>query len=352
MKKKLLALLLATLMVLGLAACSRDTGSGDSASPAPAGSDTPAASDDGGSSAAGTPRDPSTVKVALVCTGATNDGGWNASAYDGLMRIQDELGVEVAYSEKIAIAEVPNVLRTYARRGYNLIFGHGAEFGEPMSTVAPEFPDVQFVAVNASVEGDNLSGTVYKFGECGYFCGMAAALVSETGKIGIIPPDDAPNNKADTDTYELGAKAVNPDIEVMVAYTGSWDDLPKAKECAESLISQGCDVLLPLGDAYSVGVFQACEENGIKSMGWVSDQHSLSPDTNICSGIQSNADVYVATAQSFLDGSFVPGVNVYGFENGAQGMSEFYGLTDEQAAQVEEAMDAYLAGELEIPTLY
>lgn len=344
MKKKLMALLLAGTMILGLAACSRSVEQPD---PTPAqNTGTPVES-----SAPGGAKDPSEVKIALVCTGAVNDGGWNASAYDGLMRIKDELGVEVAYSEKIAIAEVPNVLRTYARQGFDLIFGHGAEFGEPMTTVAPEFPDVQFVAVNASVEGANLSGTVYKFGECGYFCGMAGALASETGKIGIIPPDDAPNNKADMDTYELGAKSINPDIEVMVAYTGSWDDLPKAKECAESLISQGCDVLLALGDAYSVGVYQACEEKGIKSMGWVSDQSGLS-DTVICSGLQSNADVYVATAQSFLDGSFVPGVNVYGMANGAQGMSEFYGLTDEQAAQVKDAMQAYLDGKLDIPTLY
>lgn len=137
-----------------------------------------------------------------------------------------------------------------------------------------------------------------------------------------------------------------------MAYTGSWDDLPKAKECAESLISQGCDVLLALGDAYSVGVYQACEEKGIKSMGWVSDQSRPVRHLLSAPACQSNADVYVATAQSFLDGSFVPGVIVYGMANGAQGMSEFYGLTDEQAAQVKDAMQAYLDGKLDIPTLY
>lgn len=344
MKKKLMALLLAGTMLLGLAACSRNTG-GSQGAAGPAQSSAPAAS------GAPAEKDASDVKIALVCNGAVNDGGWNASAFEGLNRIHDELGVETAYSEKVAIAEVPNVLRTYARQGFNLIFGHGAEFGEPMSTVAPEFPDVQFVAVNANVSGDNLSGTVYKFGELGYFSGMAAAMVSETGKIGIIPPDDAPNNKADMDTFELGAKAVDPDIQVMSAFTGSWDDLPKAKECADSLISQGCDVLLPLGDAYSVGVFQACEEKGIHSEGWVSDQHGLS-DTVICSGIQSNPDVYVATAKSFLDGTFTPGVGVYGFENGAQSMSEFYGLNDDQKAQMEAAIQDYLDGKLDIPTLY
>lgn len=339
MKKKLIALLLASTMVLGLAACSRDPGgSGADPSGAPAGPSEPVK--------------PEEVKIALVCCGAVNDGGWNAAAYNGLMRIKDELKVETAYSEKVPIAEVPNVLRTYARQGFNMIFGHGAEFGEPMSVVAPEFPDVQFVAINANVGKDNLSGTVFKFGEDGYFCGMVGAMISKTGKIGLIPPDDAPNNKADMDTYKLGAETVNPDIEVMYAYTGSWDDLPKAKECADSLISQGCDVLLPLGDAYATAVFQACEEKGIHAMGWVSDQHDMS-DTIVCSGLQSVGDVYLGTAKKFLEGTFTPGVvGVYGMADGAQGMSDFYGLTEEQVTKVETAIQDYLDGKLEIPTLY
>ncbi len=343
MKRKLMALLLAGALAVGLAACSRNVGAEDSAPPA--------SSPTGGTTETTGAKDPSEVKVALVCGGAVNDGGWNASAYEGLQRIEETLGVETAYTEKVAVAEMPQVIRTYARQGFDLIFGHGAEFGEPMSTVAPEFPDTTFVAVNANVEAGNLTGTVFKFGECGYFCGMAAAMVSETGKIGIIPPDDAPNNKADIDTYELGAKAVNPDIEVYTAFTGSWDDLPKAKEASESLISKGCDVLLAMGDAYAVGVYQACENAGIKAIGWVSDQHDLS-DAVICSGLQSVGDVYVATAERYLEGTMEQGVQVYGMPDGAQGMSEFYGLTEEQAAEVEAAMQDYLDGKLEIPTLY
>ena len=91
MKKKLMALLLAGTMILGLAACSRSVEQSD---PTPAqNTGTPVES-----SAPGGAKDPSEVKIALVCIGAVNDGGWNASAYDGLMRIKDELGVEVAYS--------------------------------------------------------------------------------------------------------------------------------------------------------------------------------------------------------------------------------------------------------------
>ncbi len=353
MKKQLkyLAVLLAiSLLASLLAACGGSASSSSSAAASPAAASaasaaSPAASTAGGAKAA------SDVKVALVCGGAVNDGGWNAAAYAGLKRIESEIGCEIAYTEKVPVAEMPQVLRTYARQGYNLIFGHGAEFGEPMTQVAPEFPEVMFVPVNANASGDNLSGTVFKFGEDGYFCGMAAAMVSKTGKIGAVAPDDAPNNKADLDTFALGAKSINPDIEVSLAYTGSWDDLPKAKEAAESLISKDCDVLLALGDAYAVAVYQACENAGIHSIGWVSDQRDLSDSLIMC-GLQSVADVYVGTAQRYIDGTMEDGFQVYGMADGAQGISELYGLNEEQAAQIEKAMQDYLDGKLEIPTLY
>lgn len=337
--RKTIALLLAMVLLLAFAACGpADTGDNNNTA---------------GKTDSTDPAGDNKVRVALVCEGAVNDGGWNSKAYEGLKLIEEELGLEVAFSEKVPVAEMAQVIRTYARQGYDLIFGHGSQFGEPMASVSPEFPDVTFVPVNAAESGANMSGTVFKFGECGYFCGMAAAMVSETGVIGIIPPDDAPNNKADIDTYEQGAKSINPDIEVLVAYTGSWDDLPKAKEAAESLINQGADVLQSLGDAYAVGVYQACEEAGIHSLGWVTDQYEMSKSTIIASGLQDIGSVYLGTAQRYVEGTMeMNTVQVYGMADGAQGMSEFYGLNEEQTAQIEQAMQDYIDGKLDISTLY
>ena len=92
MKRKLMALLLAGALAVGLAACSRNVGTEDSAPPA--------SSPTGGTTETTGAKDPSEVKVALVCGGAVNDGGWNASAYEGLQRIEETLGVETAYTER------------------------------------------------------------------------------------------------------------------------------------------------------------------------------------------------------------------------------------------------------------
>ena len=349
MKRKILALLLAVLLLGTLAACGQTAASSKSAPQESASQAVPA---DGSEAAASGAAEG--AKVALVCGGAVNDGGWNAAALNGLNMIRDANGAEVAYSEIVPAAEMTQVIRTYARQGYQLIFGHGFEFGEAMKTAAAEFPDTKFVVVNAVVEDapDNLTCAVFKHGELGYFSGMAAALVSESKKLGIVSPDDNPNNTAEIESFEAGAKAIDPAAEVMVGYTGSWTDIPKAKEAAQAQIDKGCDVILSMGDAYSVGVYQAAEAAGIHTVGWVSDQYEISPNTVICSGITSVDMVYSTIGDRFADGSLVGGVNVFGIQDGAQKMSELYGLDDEQKAKVEQAMQDYLNGKLEIHSLY
>ena len=98
MRRKLMAFLLAGALVFGLAACSRNVGA-DRSTPS-RGVPRP-----GGSAETRGAKNPDDVKVTLVCGGAVNDGGWNASAYEGLQRIEETLGVETAYTEKVAVAD-------------------------------------------------------------------------------------------------------------------------------------------------------------------------------------------------------------------------------------------------------
>src|SRR5262245_35916533 len=69
-----------------------------------------------------------TFKVALLSPGPVSDAGWNALAYEGLLRIRDELGAEISQTQTKNPAEFEEGFRDYARRGFNLVFGHGFEF--------------------------------------------------------------------------------------------------------------------------------------------------------------------------------------------------------------------------------
>src|SRR5258706_14567588 len=57
-------------------------------------------------------------KGALLNPGPISDAGWNASAYDGLLAIRDQLGAEVSQAETKTPPEFDQAFRDYARRGY------------------------------------------------------------------------------------------------------------------------------------------------------------------------------------------------------------------------------------------
>lgn len=294
-------------------------------------------------------------KVALLTEGAVNDGGWNAGALKSLKMIEEQLGAEIAYTEKVPRAQQEQVLRTYARQGFNVIFGHGFQFSEPMQTVAKEFPEVTFIPVNGYVNGDNLFSTNFKFGELGYFTGMTAGLMTKSNKIGVVAAMDAPTVNADIDTFKEGVKKVNEQAEVIVSYVGSWEDIPKAKEAARAQLSKNVDVVLVIGNAFSIGVFQAAQDAGAYAIGWVDDQSSMAPDTVITSGMQDVSSLYLQMAQLAKDGKLEPG-KTYTFgmkDNNAQSLAPFSSKVPKEVQdQVLQAIQDYKDGKLVLNLKY
>ena len=67
-------------------------------------------------------------RVALLSPGPISDAGWNAAAYDGLLAIRDQLGAEVSQVETRTPPEFEEAFRDYARRGFQVVIGHGFEF--------------------------------------------------------------------------------------------------------------------------------------------------------------------------------------------------------------------------------
>ena len=85
------------------------------------------------------------LKLALVLPGSINDGGWNAAAYNALQGLKSSGNVsEIAFAEKVAQADIETNIRDFAAKGYDIVFGHGFQFGDPISAVAPDFPDTYF----------------------------------------------------------------------------------------------------------------------------------------------------------------------------------------------------------------
>ncbi|MCL5676647.1 MAG: BMP family protein [Firmicutes bacterium] len=314
--KVVAALVLFSLLMAALAGC----GSADKKNQSSSNSGSASSS---GSSGGGGGDGAKKLKVAFVAEGTVNDGGWTASALEGLNEIKKKLGAETAYSDQVSVAQQEQVIRTYAKNGYDLIYGHGFQYNEVFKKVAADYPNTTFIVVNGNVTGPNLDSTNFRFGELGYFTGLTAGYMTKSNTVGVIGTVEAPAVVADVDTFKQGVLKANPRAQVQVTYVGSWDDLQKGTEAAKALLSKGADVLLNLGNAFSVGVFGAAKEKRAYTIGWVTDQMSMSPETVLTSGMQDVPTLYVKLAMLKKDGKLEGKVYNFGMKDGAQALAPF-----------------------------
>jgi len=68
--------------------------------------------------------------------GSISDNGWNQAGYDGLTNAGKDLVFETVVSEKVKQPDQNETLSDYARRGYDLVIGHGGEFQDAVVRVA------------------------------------------------------------------------------------------------------------------------------------------------------------------------------------------------------------------------
>ena len=330
MKKKWLALALATAMVLpfGLSGCGGG-GGGETG-----GSD----SGPGGTS------DHSDLTVAVLLAGPANDNGWNATAYNALTNLCNKYGLEdLAYSESVAASDMEEFLRGYAQDGYDMIVAHGSQFVDAVHAVAPDFPDSKFV-VSFAGEDTPQEPNVAGVGpvNSGFLAGAVAAAASESGKIVMLGGEDTPSIAELVDMFEPGAKYIDPDITVETAYIGTTTDADKAKEVALGYANQGFDVLCASANNAGLGVIQAAEEAGVYAIGYNADQYDQAPDAVIVSVLRDFETMFDNIFQEIAGGTFEPKVYAYGLKDGGTKFSDWHGW-DEKLPETKKAMDDLFA---------
>lgn len=331
--KKFSALLLVLVIALSLAACGGNSGSnsgGDSA---------------GGSSSGGSEKG---LQVALCLSGAANDQGWNQTAYEGTVKACEKYGCSLAYSENLGTADIAAAFADYAASGYDVIIGHGFEFGDPALEVAATYPDVKFICTEADASADNVASFVMACEQTAYVEGIIAANMSKSGKIGGIGPIQGDSLVKIINGFEDGARSVNPDIEVQTAWTNSFTDTQLAQEVAAAMIDSGVDVIKHCANACGNGAMGAAVEAGIWCQGDSYDQSSLAPD-NILDSALYNLDIVLDIAlTSVVDGSFKGEVYNLGMSDGAVSLLLSDNVPDDVRQIAQTAIDQIISGELQV----
>ena len=295
-----------------------------------------------------------TFKVALLSPGPISDAGWNALAYEGLLKIRDRLGAETAQIETKTPAEFEEGFRDFAGRGYQLIFGHGFEFQDAAAAVAPDFPKTVFITTSGNTVRPNVAPLRFMLEEATYLAGMLAASVSKTGRAGLIGGMEIPSVKSTFLAFSAGAKAVRSDFVVSTTYIGNWEDVGAAKEAALALIQQGADVLFHNADAAGIGVLQAAEEKHVLAFGSNKNQNNVAAHAVVASAVIDIPSAFLKVAEEVKSGHFVAKIEKLGMKDGVVSLVYNPDLKDrvpaDARAAVEGARQRILDGTLTVPT--
>lgn len=276
MKKFAWLLSLIAVFTLALSACAGAA----PATEAPAATDAPA-----GEPASGEP-----FRVAVVMPSAINDLAFSQSMYDALVRIQNEMGAEnfeFVYSENMFVVDdAAAAMRDYASQGFDLVIGHGSQYGSSLQEIAPDFPETSF-AWGTTVDTfglPNIFAYEARSEQGGFVNGVMAATLSESNVIGVVGPIETGDAKLYVDGFRSGVLSVKPDAQVNVNYIGSFSDVALASEAATTHISAGADVLTGTAQMV-VGAIGKAEESNVLWFGTQSNQTSLAPSIVVASQV-------------------------------------------------------------------
>lgn len=268
------------------------------------------------------------MKVALLLSGPANDQGWNATALEGLKKAESKYGLETTYSENVGVADTEAAYNDYAARGYDLIIGHGFQFGDPAVRVAEKFPKLHFMATESNSQAENMASYVMSCEQGGYLMGMLSASMSKTGKIGVIGGIEQPSIIKELEAFKLGAKKVKPEIVVYEIYLNSFTDVAAGKDAALSMIDKGADVLYHVANQAGTGAIKAAEEKGILACGNSYDQNSIAPNTVICSTIYNMPTVILTAVDAVKNGTFKGGITHLGMKEQVVDISDYHSFAD------------------------
>ncbi|MBL8047820.1 MAG: BMP family ABC transporter substrate-binding protein [Chthonomonas sp.] len=302
-----------------------------------------------------TPSGEKKMKIAVVYdSGGRGDKSFNDSAWNGIERARQDFGIESVEVESKAAKDYEGNLSQMAEDGADLVIAVGLAQGEPLAKVAANFPDTKFAIVDGSGDAKNIRSLKFKEEEGSFLVGVAAGMVSKTGKIGFVGGQEIDLIKKFEYGFYAGAKWANPNIVILPAkYTGSWDDQGKGKDLAALLFSQGADVVYAAAGRAGLGTIKAAKDAGKFCIGVDSDQDDLEKGVVLTSMIKRVDEAVYATIKDLKEGKYSAGETIYDLKSNGVGTSDFRNtksvIGDAGMKKIEEAKAKIIAGEVKVP---
>ena len=291
-------------------------------------------------------------KIGLITdVGGVNDGSFNQSAWEGLEKAGEELGVEVNYLESATDADYQPNMETFVDEDYDLIISVGYMLADATREAAEANPDTKFAIIDdSSIDLPNVTSLMFKAEQASYLVGYVAGLTTKTNNIGFVVGMTNETMNQFGYGYCAGAIDANPDITVQQFNANCFADSATGKTMANTAITNGADIVFQAAGATGLGVIEACQEAGVYAIGVDSDQSSIAPKTVLTSAMKRVDNAVYDAVQELIDDKLEGGVQTFDLAAGGVDIAPSQDLiSDDVIKAVDEVKEKIISGDVVIP---
>lgn len=300
----------------------------------------------------------------MVWSMVTNQAGLGDQGFNDLAKLGVETSAKELGGKPLVIQStnqsqfVPN-LQQAVDSGSTVTTGVGFGIRDALTEVAISNPDAKFTLIDAvAVDKDknplpNVASVTFREHEGAFLAGIAAAMTTKGTRVGFIGGMETPPVVRFLSGFEAGLRYVNPEIEVSVAYVGSFTEPAKAKELALGIYDLGADLIMDVAGGGGRGIFDAAK--GLGKGYWVigvdTCKGQFAPDNFLTSAVKDVAGAVVYENKAAAEGAFKGGPVSLGLKEDGVGLCQdnIDTLSPEILAKVDAAKAAILDGSMTVP---
>ena len=287
--------------------------------------------------------------------GGLGDQSFNDGAYQGLLDVRNRLGAHVAVLQSRAAADYQSNLTVFADQDYGEIVGIGYLMARDMLEVAQRYPNRHFAIIDSDVPAPNVASVSFREEQGSFLAGALAAMVTKTKTIAFLGGIDIPLLRKFEAGFTAGAHQIDPSINVLVKYAGSFADVAGGKELGNVLFSQNADIIFVAAGRTGVGAIDAVRSRRDDYIiGVDTDQDGLVPG-KILTSMVKRVDVAVFKLGKDAAAHHPDRGNVVlGLRESAVGLTRFTYthaiVTPPLVARLTALREAIIAGKIDVPS--
>ena len=290
------------------------------------------------------------LKVGFIYVGPVGDYGWTYEHDQGRKYMAKKLGdqVKTTYVENVPETnDAVRVIRELAAKGNKLIYTTSFGYMNPTMRVARQFPNTVFESCTGYKLAHNVGTYMPRWYEARYLTGLIGGVMTKSNIIGYVAPYPIPEVIRGVNAFMIGMRQVNPKATVKVIFVNSWYDPGKERLAAQTLITQGADVLNKHTD--SPAVIQVAAQKGIYSFGYDSNMKRFGPKSVLTSIVNDWGPFYEQTTQAVLNGTWHSRAVWHGLKSGMVRLAPLNkDIPQKTVNKVDQDKKAIEAGKLEI----